>query len=140
MPNPTTLTVKVPEGVTAQKARQALKLALPKAELRISRDEATIKVAEWFLWPDCELYGERSTRHPITLNPNVLDPEDAVLVARVLGAVLVTDEDYPFEHARWGKVRLIWGEDPKRVYATTDGWPPQSGWRIHSIPSLGLTR
>lgn len=133
MPNPTTLTVKVPEGINHERFAFALAIALTGYDGIIPReDEAVI---------------ERRKQHRLRLNPNVLDPEDAVLVARVLGAVLC----YPDDHAK-GMVahpsqQFKWDNDFGRLVDCDDN--PYIGGRtmeflnglvILSIPSLGLTR
>lgn len=129
-PSPTSLPVnphKIQWLSESDKAFSALRLAL--CECHIYRIEDG--------WEALGMLGgidEGLTRETLKLNPNVLDPEDAVLVARVLGAVLVQ-----------GGITAQWVDGEGLVAycaAPTATWLETGliGWRIKSIPSLNLHR
>lgn len=90
--------------------------------------------------------GSVMTRKTISLNPNVLDPEDAVAVARNLGAVLVVDVVFmettvKFFYA-WGGKTLESCDREGVIYRddnaeTLDDF---TELRIHSIPQFNLRR
>lgn len=132
MPNPTTLTVKVTEG-TLDKLSQAIRVALPYCCIDPGDDSASL----------CIDQPRDGVEEPIALNPNVLDPEDAVLVARVLGAVLACDNG----NGGYDPIYTCWHETLGAM-VQCDALGNKTGsvnaglkeWVLHSIPSLGLTR